>query len=246
MPKKRRSWRANLDKIIEEELTNCDFSPFDGISYSFPVSDEILGVVQIKNRLIIRCEHYSEVSTRFGLIHYELSSALDLLYEPSLHRPWAWTIGTEFSHVRLKQQLQKTFRHEIFKDTDLSKQYCLIKEIAQSLKNEAIPIVTERFKKLACLKSYCEETNQKGVEYCAILALSGDAKTGAELAEQIHQNPRLFDQHCGVWQAVGPAFAGWISTGNPSKSLEDARNWVLNGAIERREEVMLHGRQYEW
>ncbi|HMW90650.1 MAG TPA: hypothetical protein PKE54_11535, partial [Candidatus Obscuribacter sp.] len=207
---------------------------------------EILGVVQIENRLLISGEHHSQVSTRFGLIHYELSSALDLVYEPALHAPWFWTAGTEHSHIKLKQQLPKTFRHEIFKDTDLSKQYCLIREIAQSLKNEAIPIVTERFKKLACLQSYCEETNQRGVEYCAILALSGDAKTGAELAEQIHQNPRLFDQHCGVWQAVGPAFAGWISTGNPSKSLEDARNWVLNGAIERREEVMLHGRQYEW
>ena len=143
MPKKRRSWRANLDKIIEEELTNCDFSPFDGISYSFPVSDEILGVVQIENRLLISGEHHSQVSTRFGLIHYELSSALDLVYEPALHAPWFWTAGTEHSHIKLKQQLPKTFRHEIFKDTDLSKQYCLIREIAQSLKNEAIPIVTE-------------------------------------------------------------------------------------------------------
>ena len=246
MPKPKIHWRKNLDKIIEEELTNCGFSPFDGISYSFPVNDEILGVVHITNRLLILGRHRSSVKVRFGLIHYQLSSAMAHFYPVAYHAPWYWTAGTEFSHIKLKQNLLNQEILEIFPDTDLPTQYSLIREMAQQLKNEAIPIITERFQALASLKSYCEETDQRSIDYCAILSLSGEIKESFELAVQLYRNPRLYKENIGFWAEAGPSFFKWVSSGMPNRNLEDARKYVLDGAKERLEEVLQYGRKYEY
>lgn len=246
MPKPKIHWRKNLDKIIEGELTNCGFSPFDGISYSFPVNDEILGVVHITNRLLILGRHHSEVQIRFGLIHYQLSSARSLFCPTTLHAPYSWTVGTEFSHIKLKQKLPKQEIHYIFQDTDLQTQYRLVREMAQQLKNEAIPIITERFQTLQSLKVFCEETNQMSIDYCVILVLSGEIKEGIERAVQLYRNPRLYNEHVDFGARVGPSLFRWITNGSRNRNLEDARKYVLEGAKERLEEVLQYGRKYEY
>lgn len=231
MAKPRRTWRTKIDDLIESEITKAGFEAFDGIAYSFAISEEVLGIVQIYNQTS-KYGKVALINTNFGIIHYQagvLLSQLRLQPPYSLHSK---TLCNQHSNFKLWIPYFELSENLDWTDTQVA-----IEKAVTRLKEEAVPYLTNNFKTVADIASYLDSCKYPNCELlCLALAAAKQIPEALEIAQQ---NLCRYDEPTDtiVPTPFKYKFDEWLKAGAKMPDLVDAREKTFAAARERQKEV---------
>jgi hypothetical protein len=224
------AWRREIDVIIETRLLAAGFERFDGISYSFHVNDDVLGVVHIRNQELFKYPDPERaiINTRFGIIHYQLGKVLSHIEDD---RPlWFWTLGRDFSLIG-----EFIGMFDLTESQSLAEKEKAIGNLVHLLRTSRVPFVRKHFN---CLHSVIEFFETKRFQrdeamLCTALAIAGQTGRAKERAEHISANLRTSDVNKTAWPKFSKKFDVWLEQKAPVPSLKDARADTFKAAAER-------------
>jgi hypothetical protein len=230
-----RAWRLEIDRIIEKKLEAAGFQKFDGISYSYPISDEVLGVVQIYNQELFKRPDSNRaiINTRLGIINYQLNqlqSKLEL-NNISQHAMWQWTLGAPHSYdagIFIEM-------FDLYRSQPLNEKEAAIDRLVAKISREVVPVFRKKFRTLADITKHLTEQKHRDEElYCVALAATGEMAKAKERADWNSANLKIARVHKIAWPEFKPKFDKWIADGAVVPNLAEARANTMKAAEERR------------
>jgi hypothetical protein len=224
------SWRREIDVIIETRLLAAGFERFDGISYSFHVNDQVLGVVHITNqKLFVNPDpERAIIYGRFGMIHFQLGQVLNQLevYYP-LHY---WTLGRGLSMIG---DLISQF--DLRRTQSLAEKEKAIDDLVHLLWTTRVPYVRGHFNSLDSVIEFTKKIDFQRDEQmlCTALAMSGKLAEAKERADHINALPTTSEVCKYYWPQFKTKFDAWLVQKAPVPSLKDARANTFKDASEQ-------------
>ncbi|MBS2008618.1 MAG: hypothetical protein JST01_16340 [Cyanobacteria bacterium SZAS TMP-1] len=242
----RANWRKEIDLTLERELLAAGFEPFDGIAYSFPVSDEVLCVVQLFNQTLAKRANAERalLNTRIGIIHYQLGyiqSKLDRLTGRSL---WRRALGGAEGWI-----VPPIGYIDLVKAHSSETRLKLIQELIQTICTTKIPVVKQNFQNLDSIIRHLEQAVEpKESLFCSALVLAGQADRAKKRADDISANLETSHVHKLGWPVYKQHFDEWLAQGAPVPGLATAKAETMEAAAKRRvqmAEIPAHSRPTE-
>lgn len=230
------AWRREIDVIIETRLLAAGFERFDGISYSFHVNDEVLGLVHIRNQELFKYPNVERaiINTRFGMIHYQLGQVLGQLEDndPVWHHPlWLWTLGHDGTSLIGKF----IGMFDLFRSQSLAEKEKGIEDLVHLLQTTRVPFVREHFGSLHSVIEFMEAKKYQRDEemLCTALVMAGQTAKAKERADHISANLATSDVNKIAWPLFKKKFDAWLDRKAPTPSLKEARANTFKAASER-------------
>lgn len=235
LSQRERAWRNDIDAIIEKKLESAGFQQFDGNSYSFPISDDVLGVVQIYNQELFKRPdpRRAIINTRLGIIDYQLNELEGQLEQGPNYRDrmWQWTLGGAYRHsagVFIEM-------FDLYKSQPLIEKEAAIDDLVRRIQREAVPVLRKKFKTLPDIADYLRKERYPDEQlYCIALAASGSVTEASARANSISANMDISRVNKIAWPEFKPKFDKWIADGAIVPNLAAARSNTLKAAEMRR------------
>jgi len=228
-------WRKNLSKIIDEELVSLGLKEFDGISYSFPVSDEILGVVQVLNQPGFHSEPpKAHVLYRLGFIHYQLNTMCSTLCEMPRFNMWQWTIGDN-AYNKLGVSFASS---EFYKAQSLSDQRNIIQEKLREVREIGLSFVRSKFENTKDIVNFLEQQQYPEFRiYCIALLLLNQPERTHRLLQDVNSNQSSYRFNPPLWLGFKAKLDLWLCNDNKLPTVEVARMAVHDSADARKKQI---------
>jgi hypothetical protein len=231
-----RGWRREIDGIIERKLEAAGFQKFDGIAYSFPISNEVLGLVQIYNQELFKYPDPNRaiINTRLGIIDYQLN-VLESRFDSDDRygcKLGDWTLGSPYrndSGVFIEM-------FDLYRSQSLSEKEAAIDKLIERIRVESIPKLRANLKTLpdiANLLAANKHSNRR--LYCMALAASGKVAEARDLSNAIAENPRATPVNPAFWSQFKSKFDRWIADGAVVPNLDQSRVEVMKAAEARKQ-----------
>lgn len=230
-----RGWRRDIDRIIEEKLEAAGFQKFDGVSYSFPISDETLGVVQIYNQELFKRPDPNRaiINTRLGIINYQLNELQSNLEHGKItqHAMWQCTLGGAHEHntgVFIEM-------FDLYRFQNQNEKEAAIESLVARINREVVPAFRKKFGTMADICNHLKEEKHPDEQlYCVVLAATGNVKEAREKADWNSANLQIARVHKIAWPEFKPKFDKWVTDGAVVPNLAEARANTMKAAEERR------------
>lgn len=230
MAKPRRTWRTKIDDLIDSEITKAGFEPFDGIAYSFPISDEVLGIVQIYNRTSIYGKK-ALINTNFGIIHYQLGVLMTQMqvYPRSYCQT---TLSSRVSDFDI--WCQQFELHETTPEEEKHKEIC---RTVADLQNRVVPYLRENFKTVEDIASFLDSRKYPNCDLLCLALVA--AKQTPKALEIAWQNLCRYDEQSDkiVPTPFKYKFDEWLKAGAKMPDLKKAKELTFEDANKRQAEV---------
>lgn len=230
MAKPRRTWRTKIDDLIESEITKAGFEPFDGIAYSFPISDEVLGIAQIYNQTSIYGKK-ALINTNFGIIHYQLGVLMTQMqvYPRSYCQT---TLSSRVSDFDI--WCQQFELHETTPEEEKHKEIC---RTVADLQNRVVPYLRENFKDLASITKHLKSRrNPNNDLLCLALVANKETVLALEIAwQKLCRYDEWSDKI--VPTPFKYKFDEWLKAGAKLPDLKKAKELTFEDANKRKAEV---------
>jgi hypothetical protein len=233
-----RAWRREIDGIIQKKLEAAGFQKFDGISYSFPISDEVLGVVQIYNQELVKYPNASKaiINTRLGVINYQLSVLENKLESDEIdqHEMWQCTLGGA-NGDNIMDNIGDNFEtFDLSKSKNLKDKKAAIDHLVTRITRKAIPVIRKRFRTLRDITNFLKNEKYRDEQlYCLALAANGDIALAKEKSKWISANIKGAHVNKIAWAKFKPRFDQWIADGVAIPKISDAHTMTMKAAAQR-------------
>ena len=233
-----RGWRLEIDGIIEKKLEAAGFQKFDGIGYSFPISDEVLGVVQIYNQELSKRPDPERaiINTRLGIIDYQLNASSSVVDQGKMvpYKMYRTTIGNSSDNgtgVFIEM-------FDLYRTQPLQQKEAAIDNLVARINREAVPELRKKFSTTSDVTNFLTENKHRNEElYCIALAATGQAAKAKQRADWNSANLGIARVHKTGWPQFKPKFDKWVEAGAVVPNLEDARTYTMKAAEEGRIQI---------
>ncbi len=230
-----RGWRWEIDSVIEKKLETAGFQKFDGVSYSFPISDEVLGIVQIYNQELFKRPDPNRaiINTRLGIINYQLNELQSKLERGKItqHSMCQCTLGG--AHEDSTGVFIEMF--DLYRSQPLNEKEAAIDSLVERINRDVVPAFRKKFRTLADISNHLTEAKYPDEQlYCVALAATGNVAKAKERADWNSANLQIARVHKIAWPEFKPKFDKWIADGAVVPNLAEARANTMKAAEERR------------
>jgi hypothetical protein len=229
-------WRWEIDRIIEKELNAAGFQNFDGKSYSYPISDEAIGLVEIYNQELFKYPDPNRaiINTRLGMIHYQLNDLQTGIENKDYrHAILRWTLGASTIHG--PPASIEYFEHYRFQPSN--EKEAAINALVTKIKQEVVPLYRKKLSTIADVTDHLTGQNHPDEFRCCIaLATSGKVTEARARANQVSDNIRGARINKSYWSKFRASFDKWITDGALVPKVNESRAKVMKAAEERKNE----------